>query len=93
MKRLARRVAYKLLSLTVVLITFCHSGTGAPKACHSSPGDSPVRNLLFACAIPAHRVDALELTQDFELASCTREGWIWDRKTLEQGPLPTQYKK
>ena len=25
-------------------------------------------------------VDALELTQDFELASYTREGWIWDRE-------------
>src|SRR6266478_10212040 len=24
-------------------------------------------------------VDALELTQDFELASYTRQGWIWDR--------------
>jgi NADH-quinone oxidoreductase subunit I len=38
-------------------------------------------------------VDALELTQDFELASYTREGWIWDRKTLEEGPQPTQYRK
>jgi NADH-quinone oxidoreductase subunit I len=38
-------------------------------------------------------VDALELTQDFELASYTREGWIWDRETLEKGPQPTQYKK
>jgi NADH-quinone oxidoreductase subunit I len=38
-------------------------------------------------------VDALELTQDFELASYTREGWIWDRETLEKGPQPTLYKK
>jgi hypothetical protein len=30
--------------------------------------------------------DALELNQDFELASYTREGSIWGRKTLEQGP-------
>jgi len=37
--------------------------------------------------------DALELTQDFELASYTRQGWIWDRPTLEKGPEPTQYKK
>ena len=36
---------------------------------------------------------SLELTQDFELASYTREGWIWDRETLEKGPQPTQYKK
>ncbi|MCY4588822.1 MAG: NADH-quinone oxidoreductase subunit I [Bryobacterales bacterium] len=37
-------------------------------------------------------VDALELTQDFELASYTREGVIWDRQMLEEGPLPTEYK-
>ena len=37
-------------------------------------------------------VDALELTQDFELASYTREGAIWDRQMLEEGPLPTQYR-
>jgi NADH-quinone oxidoreductase subunit I len=37
-------------------------------------------------------VDALELTQDFELASYTREGAIWDRETLEKGPQPTQYR-
>jgi len=36
-------------------------------------------------------VDALELTQDFELASYTREGAIWDRQMLEEGPLPKQY--
>lgn len=36
-------------------------------------------------------VDALELTQDFELASYTREGQIWDRQTLEEGPRPTEY--
>jgi NADH-quinone oxidoreductase subunit I len=38
-------------------------------------------------------VDALELTQDFELASYTREGMIWDRAMLEHGPQPTQYRK
>lgn len=36
-------------------------------------------------------VDALELTQDFELASYTREGQIWDRRMLEEGPKPTKY--
>ena len=35
--------------------------------------------------------DALELTQDFELANYTREGAIWDRQTLERGPQPTKY--
>jgi NADH-quinone oxidoreductase subunit I len=38
-------------------------------------------------------VDALELTQDFEMASYTREGAIWDRQILEQGPQPTVYKR
>jgi len=37
--------------------------------------------------------DALELTQDFELASYSREGMVWDRQMLEQGPTPTQYAK
>ena len=37
-------------------------------------------------------VDALELTQDFEMATYTREGQIWDRQMLEEGPKPTQYK-
>ncbi|PWU01553.1 MAG: NADH-quinone oxidoreductase subunit I [Terriglobia bacterium] len=36
--------------------------------------------------------DALELTQDFELATYTREGQIWDRKMMEEGPKPTRYK-
>jgi formate hydrogenlyase subunit 6/NADH:ubiquinone oxidoreductase subunit I len=36
-------------------------------------------------------VDALELTQDFELASYTREGGIWDRQMLEEGPRPIPY--
>jgi NADH-quinone oxidoreductase subunit I len=37
-------------------------------------------------------VDALELTQDFELATFTRAGQIWDRQMLEEGPRPTEYK-
>ena len=43
--------------------------------------------------IDACPTDALELTQDFELASYTREGAIWDRQTLEQGPQPTRYER
>lgn len=35
--------------------------------------------------------DALELTQDFELAAFSREGAIWDRNRLEQGPTPSHY--
>jgi len=37
-------------------------------------------------------VDALELTQDFEIAQYSREGLIWDRQMLEEGPRPTEYK-
>jgi NADH-quinone oxidoreductase subunit I len=37
--------------------------------------------------------DALELTQDFEMASYSREGTILDRKALEQGMQPTEYKR
>ncbi|MHB8735264.1 MAG: NuoI/complex I 23 kDa subunit family protein [Terriglobales bacterium] len=37
--------------------------------------------------------DALELTQDFELASYSREGAIWDRPMLENGPTPKRYEK
>jgi NADH-quinone oxidoreductase subunit I len=31
-------------------------------------------------------VDALELTQDFEMASFSRKGLVWDRQMLEEGP-------
>jgi NADH-quinone oxidoreductase subunit I len=37
-------------------------------------------------------VDALELTQDFELAAYSREGAIWNRQMLEEGPRPTKYR-
>jgi NADH-quinone oxidoreductase subunit I len=37
-------------------------------------------------------VDALELTQDFEMAGYTRSGAIWDRRMLEEGPRTTKYK-
>ena len=35
--------------------------------------------------------DALELTQDFEMAYYSREGAIWDRHRLEEGCTPTRY--
>lgn len=35
--------------------------------------------------------DCLELTQDFEMAYYTREGAIWDRHLLEEGPTPVRY--
>ena len=37
--------------------------------------------------------DALELTQDFEMAQYSREGLIWNRETLETGPEPHSYKR
>ena len=37
-------------------------------------------------------VDALELTQDFELASFSRKGMIWDRQMLEEGPVPEAFR-
>ena len=37
-------------------------------------------------------VDALELTQDFDLASFTRKGMIWDRQMLEEGPTPRPFR-
>jgi NADH-quinone oxidoreductase subunit I len=35
--------------------------------------------------------DCLELTQDFEMATYSREGAIWDRHRLEEGPTPARY--
>jgi NADH-quinone oxidoreductase subunit I len=37
--------------------------------------------------------DALELTQDFEMASYSREGAILNREALEKGIQPTQYQR
>jgi len=37
--------------------------------------------------------DALELTQDFEMATYTREGAILDRTMLEEGPQPNRYER
>lgn len=34
--------------------------------------------------------NAIELTQDFELATYNRS-WTWDRQMLEHGPSPIQY--
>lgn len=37
--------------------------------------------------------DALELTQDYEIAQFEREGLILDRARLERGPEPTVYER
>ena len=36
--------------------------------------------------------EALELSQDFEMATYSRQGQIWDRKMLEEGPRPIRYR-
>jgi len=36
--------------------------------------------------------DAIVLTRQFELATYTRDGQIWDRAMLEDGVKPTEYK-
>ncbi|HUI84583.1 MAG TPA: NADH-quinone oxidoreductase subunit I [Candidatus Binatia bacterium] len=38
-------------------------------------------------------VDALELTQDFEMANYSRDGLVWNRETLEKGPQPQEYRR
>jgi len=38
-------------------------------------------------------VDALELTQDFEMASYSRQGAIWTREMLERGPEPKKFER
>jgi NADH-quinone oxidoreductase subunit I len=49
------------------------------------------RCMFCGCCEDACPTDALELTQDFELAYYTREGAIWDRHLLEVGPTPARY--
>jgi len=44
---------------------------------------------LCAEACPTN---CLELTQDFELASYTRKGFVWDREMLEHGREIVKYK-
>lgn len=49
------------------------------------------RCMFCGCCEDACPTDALELTQDFELAFYSREGAIWDRHLLEEGPTPVRY--
>jgi NADH-quinone oxidoreductase subunit I len=65
-------------------------GTSGKKALTTFTYDTS-RCMFCGMCEDACPTDALELTQDFELASYTREGAIWDRQMLEEGPHPTQY--
>ena len=38
-------------------------------------------------------VDAIELTQNFEMANYSRENLVWNRRTLENAPKPKRYLK
>ena len=49
------------------------------------------RCMFCGCCEDACPTDALELTQDFEVAYYTRQGAIWDRHLLEEGPTPVRY--
>ena len=49
------------------------------------------RCMFCGCCEDACPTDCLELTQDFEMAYYTREGAIWDRRMLEEGPTPVRY--
>ena len=60
-----------------------------PTLCHSEPGDSPVRNLPSLAPFPDLPAPTPSTPHGIELVSYTREGWIWDRETLEKGPQPT----
>ncbi|MFQ5816838.1 MAG: NuoI/complex I 23 kDa subunit family protein [Terriglobia bacterium] len=51
------------------------------------------RCMFCGCCEDACPTDALELTQDFELAYYTRQGAIWDRHMLEEGPTPSRFNK
>jgi NADH-quinone oxidoreductase subunit I len=49
------------------------------------------RCMFCGLCAEACKFDALELTREFELATYSREGLIWNRRMLEEGPHPTQY--
>lgn len=49
------------------------------------------RCMFCGCCEDACPTDALELTQDFELAYYSRQGAIWDRHLLEEGPTPSRF--
>ncbi len=49
------------------------------------------RCMFCGLCVDACSSEALELTQDFELAGYSREGLLWTREMLEDGPKPTRY--
>ena len=51
------------------------------------------RCMFCALCQEACPTNCLELTQDFELATYSRAGFVWDRRMLEQGKEIVKYEK
>jgi NADH-quinone oxidoreductase subunit I len=51
------------------------------------------RCMFCGLCAEACSTDALELTQDYEMALYSREGMVLDRAALERGPEPVRYAK
>ncbi len=51
------------------------------------------RCMFCGLCAEACSTDALELTQDYEMALYTREGMVLDQKALEDGQKPVRYEK
>ena len=51
------------------------------------------RCMFCGLCAEACSTDALELTQDYEMALYSREGMVLDQAALERGPEPVQYAK
>src|ERR671937_688416 len=64
---------------------------GAPRL-NLDPETGETRCLFCNLCAEACPTNCLELTQEFELASYTRKGFIWDREMLEHGREIKKYK-
>ena len=51
------------------------------------------RCMFCGLCAEACSTDALELTQDYEMALYSREGMVLDQAALERGPEPVRYEK
>jgi NADH-quinone oxidoreductase subunit I len=51
------------------------------------------RCMFCGLCVEACSTDALELTQDYEMALYSRDGMVLDQAALERGPEPVRYEK